>query len=962
MTPERWRRVEAILEAVLELDASARAAYLDETCGADADLREEVNSLLAFDSGGGETLAKVVRSAATEFEADCITVPAGMRIGAYRILREIGRGGMGTVYLAERDDDHFTKRVAIKLVSRGMDTAALLGRFRRERNILAKLEHPYIARLLDGGSASDGRPYLVMEYVEGTPINTYCNHRVLGTRDRIELFLKVCAAVQSAHRNLVVHRDLKPGNILIDNEGSPKLLDFGIAKLLGTDESPEFTVEIGPVTMLTPDYASPEQVRKAQITTATDVYSLGAILYELLCGEKAHRFDAHGLRDIERVISEIDPPRMSESAPALRRVLGGDLDAIVAMAMRKEPDRRYQSVEQLALDLQSYLDGRPVAARHGTFRYRAGKYLRRHSTAVAAGLLIAVGLMGGAAVATRQAVRASREQARAEWERQKALASKRDAEMQTIEAQRQRVIAETARREAELQRAAAEKQRQLADRRFDQVHQLAGKFLVDFHDAIADLPGSTSARAMAVKTGLEYYDMLVRDAAGNKQLLQEIARGYDRLGDVQGNPYYGNLGDTKGALASYRKALSVREGITDSSPEFVIDRVRGYTRIAQVLAAQGDMPGAQNSLKQAIALGEQEPAARDALRLSYSTLGDFKIKLGVHGEAVEPYMKVLALATRSGDQSDISLAHTKLGDVLGRIDRQQEALEHLRVALAINGRLSAEEPNNMTRTRKLFLTYSMLGRIVRSKSGAHLLSHAEAKEYLQAAAGLGEKMVTADPDNRLALTDMAIATSSLGEWLLQEKEIPAAIAAQRKAAAAVERVNKLSTQTTGNEDLTVHMYSRLADALTAAEQYEPALASLRQADESLARAEKLNPGMSRNFTRRSELLHCESTIYMKQKRWEQAVPALSRMISIFESQRKRDPKNEIFLSSQPDVYTQLAECYANLGRWDEAVRAMRSALDRLGELQTLRPLANDEEQLKTAAAQNLAKWAQQARK
>jgi pentatricopeptide repeat protein len=251
---------------------------------------------------------------------------------------------------------------------------------------------------------------------------------------------------------------------------------------------------------------------------------------------------------------------------------------------------------------------------------------------------------------------------------------------------------------------------------------------------------------------------------------------------------------------------------------------------------------------------------------------------------------------------------------------------------------------------------------VRSRSGAHLLTNAEARAYLEAAAGLGDKMVTADSSNRLALTDMAIAASSLGEWLLQEKEIPAAIAAQRKAAAAVERVNKLSTQTTGNEDLTVHMYSRLADALAAAGQYDESLANLRKAGESLARAEKLNPGISRNFTRRSELLHGESTVYIKQNRWEQAIPALSGMISIFESQRKRDPKNEIFLSSQPDVYTQLADCYANLGRWDEAVRAMRSALDRLGELQALRPLAKDEEQQKMDAAQKLSHWVQQARK
>ncbi len=915
----------------MDLDAAGRDAYVAQACGDDSELRAEVESLLAFDNGaGGETLAGVVRGAATDFEAECLSVPPGARLGAYRILREIGRGGMGTVYLAERDDDQFRKRVAIKLVTRGMDTQALLGRFRRERDILARLDHPYIARLLDGGTNAEGRPYLVMEYVEGTPINAYCVEHGLGTRDRIVLFLKVCSAVQSAHRNLVVHRDLKPGNILIDADFSPKLLDFGIAKLLGPDDAPEITMDIGAVTMLTPDYASPEQVRRGQITTATDIYSLGAILYELLCGKKAHRFGERGLRDIERVISEVDPPRMSEMAPDLRRVLGGDLDAIVAMAMRKEPDRRYHSVEQLAADLQNYLDGCPVAARQSTFRYRAAKYLRRNRTAVAAAVLVAAGLMGGAAVATLQAVRADRERQHALDSRMRAEASRRDAELQAIEARRQRQIAETERREAEAQRVVAEAQRQLADRRFDQVHQLAGKFLVDFHDAIAKLPGSTPARKMAVQTGLQYYDMLVRDAAGNRGLLEEIARGYDRLGDVQGNPYFGNLGDPGGALTSYRKALSIRDRIDDPSPAFAADRIRGETKIAQVLAAQGDLPGAEKSVRQALAIGEKTSAAssrdvREALAKAYSTLGDLKIKKGVHGEAVEPYMKLLSLALQGTSDSDISLAHTKLGDVLGRLDRQKEALDHLRLALAIDGRMSAAEPNNMSYTRKLFMDYSMLARVVRSRSGGQLVTPAVAKEYFEAAAGLGDKMVASDPDNRLALTDSAIATSSLGEWLVQENEIPAAVAAQRKALALIERMARLSTQTTGNEDFLIHMHTRLAAALTAAGQFDEASANLRKADEYLAAAEKQNPGLSRNLTRKGEILHGQARVHMAQKDWELAVPKLNQMLSILQAQSERDPKNETFLSSQPEIYSELANCYAALGRRDEAARANQAA-------------------------------------
>ena len=314
----------------------------------------------------------------------------GSRIGAYRLVGEIGRGGMSTVYLAVRDDDQFQKQVAIKLIRRGMDTEDMLDRFRHERQILANLEHPYIARLLDGGTAPDGRPFLVMEYLQGEPLDGYCRNQGLNLRARCRLFLKICEAVSFAHRNLVVHRDLKPGNILVGADGAPKLLDFGVAKLLDAKTGSGQTATAVALRPMTPDYASPEQFRGEAITTAADVYSLGAILYELLTEQRPHRFSSYGLRELERAICETEPVRPSECAKLSkipwRGQLRGDPDAIVAKALRKEPAQRYASVDHLAADLTRYLEGWPVQAHRGDVGYRARKFLRRNRAGDRSGL------------------------------------------------------------------------------------------------------------------------------------------------------------------------------------------------------------------------------------------------------------------------------------------------------------------------------------------------------------------------------------------------------------------------------------------------------------------------------------------------------------------------------------------------------------------------------------------------
>ncbi|MBL8189697.1 MAG: serine/threonine protein kinase, partial [Acidobacteria bacterium] len=433
MNPERWRRIDELFRTLADRPPAEREALLTRVCGQDEDLRREVLELLAHEPPEA-FLSDPIKYAALAVTDEPADELLGRRIGPYRLTRLIGRGGMGTVYQAVRDDDQFQQQVALKLIKRGMDTDFVRERFLRERQILASLDHPHIARLFDGGTTPDGLPYFVMELVEGSPITKYCHDRRLPLDAKLRLFRDVCSAVQHAHQKLVVHRDLKPSNILVTTDGTPKLLDFGIAKLLSPDPGEAVTRTETAVRLMTPDYASPEQVRGGTITTATDVYSLGIVLYELLAGIKPFEFNTYEPLEIERAICETEAQRPSELAirqthapTKLARMLSGDLDNIVLMALRKEPERRYQSVEQFSEDIRRYLTGLPILARPDTFVYRAGKFVRRHQVAVLAAFLVMLSLLGGI-VATGYAAH----QARAESERANQAAAAAEAVTQSL--------------------------------------------------------------------------------------------------------------------------------------------------------------------------------------------------------------------------------------------------------------------------------------------------------------------------------------------------------------------------------------------------------------------------------------------------------------------------------------------------------------------------------------------------
>ncbi|TMQ10992.1 MAG: hypothetical protein E6J90_35530 [Deltaproteobacteria bacterium] len=393
MSTERWHRVVELFEQALELPEAERAGFVDSACAGDAEMHRELQALLANAPATGAWLRDAIGAEVQQLASDAARAQIGRRIGPFRLVRLLGRGGMGAVYLAERDDAQFSQRVAIKMLSYAIGSSEAIARLRDERQILAALEHPNIVRLLDGGSTDDGLPYLVMEYIDGPTITAYAEQHQLSVRARIGLIRQVCAALQYAHQNLVIHRDIKPSNILVDAGGAPKILDFGIAKLLAPIASfePEARTRTG-FPMFTLAYASPEQARGAVVSTATDVYSLGMVLYELVTGQPAHPTTASALESLQ-VICEVDPPRPSAVGPrAPRRELAGDLDNIILKALHKEPARRYASMEHLADDFGRWLDGMPVAARPSTVAYRVRKFVRRNKVPVIAAIL-AVGIV-----------------------------------------------------------------------------------------------------------------------------------------------------------------------------------------------------------------------------------------------------------------------------------------------------------------------------------------------------------------------------------------------------------------------------------------------------------------------------------------------------------------------------------------------------------------------------------------
>ncbi|HEX8266306.1 MAG TPA: protein kinase [Pyrinomonadaceae bacterium] len=701
---EKWKKIEEAVIEASQMSGEERERWLAEFCGGDAELRAEIDSLLAFEDEAESFLERSADSYAAKILPDGEEPQiAGKQFGHYRIIREIGRGGMGAVFLAERTDGEFEQQAALKIVRQTIFDPESERRFRRERQILASLNHPNIARLLDGGVSENGEPFLVMEYIEGEPLAEFAENHNLALEEKLKLFLKICSAVSYAHRNLVVHRDIKPSNILVTEEGEPKLLDFGLAKIL--DESLSDKDQTATVfRALTPAYASPEQKRGAPVTTASDVYSLGIVLYELV---KNNRFERR------------EPGYLTHKPKT-------ELDAILLTALDEEPERRYKSVEQFADDLERYLRGQTVGARPNTFSYRAAKFVRRNKLGVSAALLILLVLIGGVAATIWQARR-------------------------------------------------AEQQRVRAEKRFGEVRQLANSLMFEIHDSVQNLQGSTPTRQLIVNKALNYLDSLAQESGdADAGLKIELATAYEKIGDIQGNPYSANLGDTAGALASYQKAASIYEQLPENqlTTEAEIGYGRIYRALGDIAEVKGNTAECINHYRRSLEifawLADKNPqnfAAQDELARAYETLGDGLSRTpDAAAERLDSYRKTLAIrqsltAQNTSDRKTrrgVAIAFTKIGEASG--DNYAEAENNLRKAIEILEDLSRNDPTNARARREIGYAYFQLGIVL-----TNVRNFPAALEARQKAFAIRREFAANDSQNKQAQFDLATAYADLSE-------------------------------------------------------------------------------------------------------------------------------------------------------------------------------------------------------
>lgn len=636
-TAEQWQRAKEVLDEALDLDTEARPAFIQEACGGDAELLSEVETLLRLDEET-ELSDFIDRPLFTLHQGEAESSPLGRVVGRYRLVQEIGRGGMGTIYLAERADEEIEHKVALKILKRGLDTDEIIGRFRRERQIVARLNHPNIANFLDAGTTDDGLPYFVLERVEGRPIDRYCDEEDLSVEERLRLFLTVCDAVHFAHQNLVVHRDLKPGNILVAENGAPKLLDFGIAKILADDGGPG-DVTRAEVRFFTRDYASPEQIRNLPVTTATDVYSLGVLLYVLLAG--ARPFD-EGTTEAER--TEALPRRPSQKAPPVRReTLSGDLDHIVLQALHPEPERRYGSVEQLAADVRRYLDGLPVEASPDSTLYRVRKFVRRNWKMVSTAVGVVLLVLAFAVVATIL------------WNREK-----------------------EARRVAEAERQQAE-----------DVATLFGDILG------AAKPDQAQGTEPTVKEALNQAsaELLREDSTGAQPTVSQLqieAKLLDLVGRV-----YKDLGDIKTAVKMFEKSHQLRRQVYPHNHRVI---ARSLNNLASIHFMRDDMNAAKERTQSVLEILKTlgvSPDDADYLR-ALSNLALIHRRLGDNLEAQKRYEEILEQRDRLFDEEPEILATTlhNLGVTLRHLERQDASRRRLEEALEVRrGLYGYEQPH-----------------------------------------------------------------------------------------------------------------------------------------------------------------------------------------------------------------------------------------------------------------------------
>lgn len=728
MDAARWSRITDLFEQATARPPAERAAWLAATCD-DETLRAEVTAMLSAYDTDPEFLEQPPDAAGAMEEAVADAL-IGRRLGAYRLVRQIGRGGMGVVYEARRDDQEFDRRAAVKVLP-VWRSASFGERFRFERRVLAGLDHPGIARLIDAGTTPDGVTYVVLEFVDGQPVTTWCDAHRLSIADRVALAERICEAVTYAHQRLVIHRDLKPANILVAADGQPKLLDFGIAALVADDGASRGTTRTGQHSF-TPEFASPEQVRGERVTTATDVYSLGVLCYRMLTGQAP--YDLQGLSPLQviQTICDVDP-RVPSSVvdDEARRVLRGDLDAVLLKALRKQAADRYASVAEFAADLRAWRTGHPVAAAPASTAYRLRRFVSRHRKAVAAGVAVVGALAAGGAATAWQA-------------------------------------------------HVAQVERDKAQNRFTQIQEFSRSLLFDVHGALRDVPGATDARRLLLDRAVTFLDGLAADAGDDPTLKRELAAAYQQLANVQGNQFSENVGDTAGAVASLRKAVRYIDELHIDEPadtRLLILAVHIHFDLAAVLTERADPGKADAQALHAALVNELEtrhgsdPATVAIVAEGYSDIGRLRVDGGDFVAGQRAFERAVALydsLPADGRPVAVVRAHAfalkRLGGVLMRAEDYGASEQRYLQALALDEESARRDDRPATRYDVTF-TMSDLA-LVQAKRGHW--DDADAM-WLRALA-IRQRALDDDPKNTRARSGVATLYGRLGISAMTRKD------------------------------------------------------------------------------------------------------------------------------------------------------------------------------------------------
>ena len=848
-------RVKSLFAAAIECPADERSSFVRANSGGDEALADEVLSLIDAASSESDLIEDHridIRARLTAPTADVI----GSRFGNYRIIREIGHGGMGTVFLAERDDGEFEQTVALKLVRQSIADTAIIERFRRERQILAGLSHPNIAALHDGGISDRGEPFIAMEYIDGLPLTEHAEALRLSLKERLKLFVKVCTAVSFAHRNLVVHRDIKPSNILITADGEPKLVDFGLAKAFENEGANTQTA----IFAFTPAYASPEQITGKPITTASDIYSLGVVLYELLTGSKPLDLENKKLDEIYATINTREPVPPSELSAVQKdrsggnwaKNLKGDIDNVVLMALRKEPERRYKSVEELADDIERHLKGLPVSARPNTLTYRAGKFLKRNTLAVVAGSMILLSLITGLAFALWQA-------------------------------------------------NVARQERDRAEKRFQDVRTLSNSLLFEIAPRIERLQGSTEARELLVLKALVYLDSLASETA-DTALQTELARAYRKVGDLQGNPSKPNLSDFAGAIETYLKAISIFERLP-STKDLRIETASSYRELAAIRFAQGEIKQANADSEHSIGLYKgliaEYPNSTDIEKASADAAIDFGHINAINNQyaiAIPTFRQVITdLEKMDHNDPDVTrmkaLATAYLGNALSWDDKQAEAETENQKAVQLADDLRARYPNDSNIQRTIYIVYTQ------ASSTFEGIKNDISLAYGKQALDVARRSSESDPADTQARQNLARALSRYGNILMLVKRRSEGFGALRESEKTILELIEREPRNRVYQDDLGTLYTRLGDA-------EKFVGNLPGALTQYKRSAEVFNALASNDERNA----------VAQRDWAQAL----KSVGITELKLGQKDEARASLSTAVEIVSKLKRQNA-LGKWDEKI-------------------------------------------